>query len=120
MPCRNDDSGWGGLYFEPQYRINSGTWISLGSCGYTAVMTSAGADIGFYSNTILLDLAQTDTFTLGIRFYVKTYSGTTGSVNSGNELTTVSGTATLATGTNGTQHYAHIILEELALLRGDL
>lgn len=119
MPVRNDDSSWGGLYIEPQYRINSGAWLSLGSSGYGAAMTLATGDIEHYNNMILIDPAQTSTFTIGFRFYVRTYSGTNGRINVDHDVNLISGTATLATGNNGLQHYAHIIVEEMAILRGD-
>ncbi len=121
-PVRNDSTGWGGLYFEPQIRFNSGPWQSLGSRGYDAVMNNGSSDISYtnnlmYINPGLVGLSLAGTFTVGIRFYFRSYDGTVGLNNSlGHDVNTVSGTATIMSGENGQQHYGHWIVEELALL----
>lgn len=117
-PARNDSTGWGGLYFEPQIRFNGGTWQSLGSRGYDAVM-EYGQSINSTQNTMLISPGQTSDFSVGIRFYFRSYDGTVYLVNGGgHDINTVSGTATIMSGTNGQQHYGNWIIEELALLRG--
>lgn len=116
IPARNDSTSWGGLYIEPQISINSGAWQSLGSCGYDGgVMHNGSSDIASYTNCILIDPAQTSVFTFAVRFYFKSYDGTT-VINASNDINGISGTATLMSGVNGTQHYAKIILQELATL----
>jgi hypothetical protein len=118
IPSRNDSTSWGGTYIEPQIRFNSGTWQSLGSCGYDGgTMHNNSADIASYHNTLLVNPGQTSDFTVGFRFYFKSYDGTT-TINGSNDLNTVSGTATIMSGDNGTQHYSHIIVEEMAIMRG--
>ncbi len=116
-PARNDQAGWGGLYFEPQIRFNSGTWQSLGSRGYDAVMTSGVADINYTTNVMLIDPALASDFTVGIRFYFRSYDGTVW-LNLNHDLNAVSGTATITSGSNGLQHYGNWIIEELALMKG--
>jgi hypothetical protein len=117
-PCRNDSGGWGGLYFEPQIRFNSGAWQSLGSRGYDAVM-EYGQSINSTQNIMLIDPGQSSTFTVGIRYYFRSYDGTVGLVNAlGHEINVISGTATLMSGVNGNQHYGQFQIEELALMRG--
>lgn len=118
-PCRNDSTGWGGIYFEPQIRFNTGTWQSLGSRGYDAVMNNGSADISYTSNTMLIDPGLATDFSVQLRFYFRSYDGTVGVNNSqGHDINGVSGTATIMSGNNGNQHYGHWIVEELAIFRG--
>lgn len=114
VPCRNDDAGWGGMYIEPQVSFNGGaSWNSLGSSGYDGnVMVLNGGGIGTYTNVILIDPGMAADFSVQVRFYYKTYSGT-GYVNSQHDLTAVSGSAPLMSGINGSQHYTKIIVEEV-------
>lgn len=117
-PARNDySSSWGGLYFEPQIRFNNGTWQSLGSRGYDAVMNNAAGNINYTSNVMLIDPAMAADFTVGIRFYFRSYGGTVW-LNLNHDLNAVSGTATIISGTGGQQHYGNWIIEELALMKG--
>lgn len=118
MPCRNDSGSWGGGYIEPQVSFNNGTtWNSLGSSGYDAgVMTLATGDIGSYFNMMFLDPGMTSDFSVQFRFYLRSYDGTL-TLNSSHEINLISGTATLLPGTAGVQHYAKIIVEELATLK---
>lgn len=121
IPLRNDSTSWGGAYVEPQVTFNNSTWLSCGSSGYTAVMENGGASISFYGKTLLLDPSLesiSGDFQFNIRFYLKSYDGTLTSVTS-NNINNTSGTVSSATSTNYTQHYASIIVRELALLRGD-
>ena len=117
VPTRNDSTSWGGGYIEPQVSFNSGTWQSLGSCGHDAgVMRLRNATIGNFYNTILLDPAQSSTFTAQFRFYFRSYDGTIGWNNGINhDINVVSGTAPIMSGNNGLQHYMHLIVEELAV-----
>jgi hypothetical protein len=119
-PCRNDSTGWGGLYFEPQLAIN-GTWYTLGSRGYDAVMHNNSADIHWTDNLMLVDPGQSADFTASIRFYFRSYDGTVGLNNGqGHDINAVSGTAGggWLGGNNNNQHYGHWIVEEMAILRG--
>ena len=116
VPARNDSTSWGGLYIEPQVRFNEGTWQSLGSSGYDGgVMRNGQASIGSYYQTILIDPAQTASFSVQFRIYFRSYDGTAG-VNNGvnHDINVVSNTATIISGNNGLQHFTHIVVEELA------
>lgn len=115
IPARNDDTGWGGLYIEPQVSFNNGTtWSSLGSCGYDGgIMHSGSADIGSYYNSMTIDPQMTSDFSVKFRFYMRSYSSTT-SVSGSNEVNNISGTATLLSGNNGLQHYSRINVREIA------
>lgn len=116
-PARNDTGGWGGLYFEPQIRFNGGAWQSLGSRGYDAVMNNSSSNINYTSNVMLIDPAMAADFTVGIRFYFRSYGGTVW-LNLNHDINAVSGTATLISGTGGQQHYGNWVIEELALMKG--
>ena len=116
FPMRNDSTSWGGGYIEPQVSISGGTWQSLGSCGYdAAVMNQGNAAIGTFNNSILLDLSPSSDFSVQFRFYFKSYDGSL-LLNHSHDVNGISSTATLMPGNNGLQHYAHIIVEELATL----
>lgn len=114
LPMRNDSSGWGGGYIEPQISFNGGSsWNSLGSSGYDAgVMNSGSSDIGSYFNTILVDPGQSATYSVQVRFYFRAYDGTV-RINEDHDINNVSGTAPIMAGVNGNQHYAKIIVEEV-------
>lgn len=114
VPMRNDSGSWGGGYIEPQVRFNLGTYQSLGSSGYDGgVMNVGGADIGSYFQSILINPGQTSTFSTQFRFYFRSYDGTI-QWNQSHDINAISGTASLMSGDNGLQHYAHIIVEEIA------
>jgi hypothetical protein len=114
IPMRNDSASWGGGYIEPQISFNGGTtWNSLGSSGYDGgVMHNTSPSIGSYFNCILIDPQQASDFSVRVRFYFRSYNGTV-MRNQSHAINTISGTATLLSGVNGTQHYAKIIVEEL-------
>ena len=124
VPCRNDNDGWGGAYLEPQISYNGGAkWWSLGSSGYDAVMNQ-GSAVGSYFQSILIDpyligVSAGAGFGVQIRFYARAYDGTT-LINTDHNINAISGTAVLDPSINGAQHYAHIIVEELALLSGSV
>lgn len=119
-PFRNDSTSWGGAYTELQFSVNGGAWKSLGSSGYDGgVMKNAAAAIGAYNNSILVDPGQTADFSIQFRLYCKSFDGTA-QLNANHDINNISGTATLEVGAQGTQHYAHIIVEELATLKGAL
>lgn len=118
LPLRNDSYSWGGAYIEPQISFNGGSsWWSLGSSGYDgSVMHESAADIATYSSTLFIDPAAagvTTDFTPRFRFYAKTYEGSA-YWNGNHDLGATSGTATRLSGNNGNQHYAKIVIEELA------
>ncbi|MEX0934631.1 MAG: hypothetical protein WDZ42_02405 [Candidatus Saccharimonadales bacterium] len=113
VPMRNDSTGWGGGYIEPQISFDGGTsWSSLGSSGYDAVMNNNAPSIGSYFNQILVDPEQSLDFSVRVRFYYRSYDGTV-TVNGSHAINTISGTATLMSGINGLQHYTKVIVEEL-------
>lgn len=115
VPMRNDASGWGGMYIEPQVSFNDGTWQSLGTTGHE-LMHLGNADITTYRNEILLTPGISTAFTAKFRFYFRAYEGTVGWNNGINHdiNASPSGTATQMSGDNGNQHYMHIIVEEFA------
>lgn len=123
VPCRNDSTSWGGAFLEPQISYNGGAkWWSLGGSGYEAVMNYGGNAIGSYFQSILIDpylsgVSAGAGFGVQIRFYATSYDGTT-LINTSHAINSISGTAVLDPSINGAQHYAHIIVEELALLSG--
>ncbi|MFT6161697.1 MAG: hypothetical protein ACJA00_004294, partial [Myxococcota bacterium] len=113
VPMRNNSDSWGGGYIEPQIRFNGGTWQSLGSSGYDGGVMSLRADtIGSYSNTLLIDPAQTTDFSVQTRFYFRSYDATV-IVNGSHDINTVSGTASLMLGDNGNQHYTNVLVQEV-------
>jgi hypothetical protein len=116
VPMRNDYTGWGGGYIEPQVRFNELSWQSLGSTGYDVVMKNGTAMIASYSNTIFIDPGQTAPFSTQFRFYYRAYDSGPLQWNQSHDINTVSGTASIMPGNNGNQHYAHIIVQELATL----
>ena len=125
VPCRNDSATWGGMYLEPQISYNGGTkWWSLGGSGHDGGVMNQGYAVGSYFQSILIDpyvngVSAGAGFGVQIRFYAIAYDGIVNvMINSGHNINTVSNTATIESGANGQQHFAHIIVEELALLRG--
>jgi hypothetical protein len=118
VPCRNDSTSWGGMYIEPQINIAGAGWQSLGSCGYDGnVMNLGNAAIGTYTNSILITPSQAVDFTVQFRLVFRTYDGA-GHINYNHDVNVLSGTAPLMAGDSGLQHFLHIIVEELAILRG--
>lgn len=127
MPCRNDYTGWGGGYIEPQFRINGGAWITLGSSGYDAgVMHSSAAtgnanSIGSYNNTLIIDPNQAADFTIDFRFMLRSYEGTL-ILNGSHDINNTSATGTWAHTALTIpdkyvwQHFASVRAEELATL----
>lgn len=116
FPMRNDHNTtqWGGAYLEPQIKINGGSWQSLGSTGYDgSVMNYAGNAIGTYTNVLMINPGQTSTYSVQFRFYFRAYDSTS-VINGSHDLNVISGTATLMSGENGLQHFAHIIVEEIS------
>lgn len=122
IPCRNDSTSWGGIYIEPQFTFDNSTWLRSGTSGYTAVMELGNGSISFYGKTLLIDPSLESVvgdFQFNIRFYCKSYDGTT-TINQNNDVGNAgSGVCALATGANRYQHYASIVVKELALLRGN-
>jgi hypothetical protein len=114
LPMRNDTAAWGGGYVEPQISFDGGsTWQSLGSSGFDGgVMASDSGMIGQYANTLLIDPAQGADFSVTVRFYHRSYTGTV-IVNGSHDINATSGTAALMSGANGQQHYTSVIVEEL-------
>lgn len=115
VPTYATDTGWGGMYLEPQIKLNAGVWQSLGSSGFSTVMSLAdgAGQRGHYYNELTIDPAMTVDYTVQIRVMCAMYTGV-GVVNGNNSINSVSGTGTLMSGNNGIQHYSKFILEELA------
>jgi hypothetical protein len=99
-------------------RFNDEPWQSLGSAGYDGGVMSLGyACIASYQQTLFIDPGRSTPFSVQFRFYFKSYDGTVGLNNAlGHDINLTSGTAALMSGNNGLQHYAHVIVQELALL----
>jgi hypothetical protein len=113
-PMRNDSTSWGGGYIEPQISYNNGTsWISLGSSGYDGgVMSSGSSDIGSYYQQFLIYPQTTTDYTFRVRIMFASYDGTV-LINQNHNINTISGTASLVSGTTSpNQHYCKIIVEE--------
>jgi hypothetical protein len=117
VPIRNDSTGWGGIYIEPQISFNDGAWQSLGTTGHE-MMINGAPFIMTYRNEILITPSITTDFTVKFRFYFRAYDSTVGWNNGINHDINAQpvGNATLMTGDNGLQHYMHIIVEEFARL----
>lgn len=88
IPMRNDSTGWGGCYTEVFYRINAGTWISLGTSGYDGnVMQNSSASIATYTNNFILDFsANQSAISLQIKFMHKSYDGAA-TINGSHDIT---------------------------------
>ena len=123
VPTRKDIASWGTWFLEPQISYNGGsTWASLGGAGFDGGGAIYGyASIGVYRNTILIDPQQSTGFGVQIRILAIPYeTGVNQGLGAyGTAINTISGTAALdTTGINAQQHHTHIIVEELALVRG--
>jgi hypothetical protein len=122
LPLRNDATGWGGAYIEPQVSFDNSTYYSLGSSGYDGnVMQSGATAIATYTRSLWVDPAAagiTAPHTFRVRFRCRSYEGTT-LWNQSHDINSVSGTAALLTGgTNADQHYARVVVEEWATGQG--
>jgi hypothetical protein len=115
IPGRNDSTSWGGMYPEIQVKFNNNSWLSVGGPGYDVVMNLGYAFINSYHNTVFIDPVQIEDFSTQFRFYFRSFDGTV-LWNTSHDINNVSGTASIMSGNNGLQHYAHIIVQELALL----
>ena len=119
---------WRGFYLEPQISYNGGsTWQSLGASGAVTIMNTAPSQ-GSYSNSIWIDPQQSTEFGVQIRIWIHPYHIVPQASGAANfsyinfseywQKNLVSGSATVLGGVNGSQHASHIIVEELALVRG--
>ncbi|NDB78508.1 hypothetical protein EB155_01465 [archaeon] len=85
-PLRNDNTttfsegvtstGWGGGYIELLYRINSGTYISLGNSGHSGVMIYGKSSILTYSRNFILEPSSAPTdapYYFGMYLRAKSY-----------------------------------------------
>lgn len=84
IPCRNDTTGWGGLYTDIIYKIPESTvytdWISMGNSGYEGVMYNGAAAIATYNRRFLLQpsVAPTNSlYSIQFKFRHRSYDGTT-------------------------------------------
>lgn len=113
VPVRNDSTSWGGCYLEPQLSFDGGvTWQSLGGAGYDVIM-EMGQSIHSANYDFFIDPGMVAAFNVSMRLYAKSYDGTTTMITS-NAINSVSGTASVMSGVNGTQHYVKVIMEEIA------
>jgi hypothetical protein len=114
MPLRNNINGWGGAYIEPQVSFDNGvSWQSLGSSGYDGgIMHALTPSIGSYFNTILIDPQIATSFSVKVRFYLRSFQDVA-YLNQNHSINTISGTATLMPGIDGEQHYTKVIIEEI-------
>ena len=46
LPQRNDQGSWGGHHIPLYYRINGGSWVSMGQSGYSQTDTTMANDSG--------------------------------------------------------------------------
>ncbi len=80
-----------GMYSRLLYRINSGSWISMGDSGYSSVMITGSYSISYYGNSFNFNFESlTSDFTLGFLIQGAPYDGTaniTSSNNVGNGAT---------------------------------
>ena len=112
LPCRNDTYSWGGMFTRLYYRVNSGSWTTMGDSGYSAVMLNQHQSIAYYSNEFNLDFTSvTSNFTLGFLIQCAPYNGALNVVvDNGN----AGGTTTGVSNTNGVLNqygfYVKIIL----------
>jgi len=123
VPTRKDSVSWNTWFLEPQISYNGGSaWASLGGAGFDGGGAIYGyTSIGVYRNTILIDPQQSTEFGVQVRILAIPYeTGVNQGLGAyGTAIDTISGTAVLdATGINAQQHHTHIIVEELALVRG--
>jgi len=109
IPCRNDSSSWGGGYHGVQYNINNTGWIAMGDCGYSSVMTVAGADIGTYTNILYMPLTINTSFTCQFKYVHKSFDGTL-TLNTINDVGT--GT-TNSYGINVNQYFTKLLIIEI-------
>ena len=85
VPVRNDTESWGGLYSRLYYRINQGSWLSLGDSGYSSVMLAGDYSIAYYGCPFTLDFTgETSDFTLGFLVQGAPYNNTTTVISSNN------------------------------------
>lgn len=118
IPCRNDNEGWGGIFIEPQVRINTGAWFSLGGTGYDLMYLQARY-ISSYFNSNMFDPNQSADFSLQFRFYAAPHDGAV-TINGSHAIGTRSDAAGVPdmNGDNSNQHYMNIKVQELTKLSG--
>jgi len=112
IPCRNDTYSWGGMFTRIYYRVNSGSWVSMGDSGYSAIMCAGYYQIAYYANEFTLDFSSiTSNFTLGFLVSCAPYNGSLEIIQSNNIN---GGIATGVSSTNGVLNqygfYAKVIL----------
>lgn len=114
LPLRNDNGDWGGAYIEPNVSINGSEWESLGSSGYSAVMSNDNQDIGFYTNRYYFNPGQAQDFTIQFKVRVAAYqdSATTSGSNEVNANNRGHNTNYLTNGDAHLQHYKKFIIKE--------
>lgn len=77
-PFRNDNTSWGGGYFQLLFRIDGGAWQIVGDSGHdTNTMYNSAASIATYTQTFLLDFSErTADFEIEFKWRCKSYGGT--------------------------------------------
>jgi hypothetical protein len=118
IPLRNNSTSWGGCYLEPQVQFDGGSWQSMGSSGYDAVMYLGCSSIRTYRNKILLEPNINSNFSARFRIYYRSYDGTIEWSSDGRDNGEVSGTAPLLNSSVNNFFYATIQVKELAKING--
>ena len=64
------------MFTRLYYRVNSGSWTSMGDSGYSSVMIAGFYSIAYYGNEFNLDFTSiTSNFTLGFLIQCAPYNG---------------------------------------------
>lgn len=114
VPTRKDNTGWGGLYFEPNVSFDGGTtYYSLGTCGYDGGIMALGTDmIHYYSNIFMIYPEQSSSYDFRLKLNFKVYSGTS-VVNGNHDINGINtNTNYWVNGDSHLQHWMHYIVKE--------
>lgn len=124
VPTRNDSTGWGGAYIEPNLSFDGGTtYYSLGSSGYDGGVMGQTQLIHNYTKSYWIKNSTSNvpsTGTYGIRFKLRfcPYENTsTTTINGSHDINGKTGTYNfidegIETGYNRYQHFTHWIIRE--------
>jgi len=116
VPTRSDTTNWGGLYIEPWISFNNGTnWLSLGHGGYDGgVMMISSNSIHHYNNLMVIDPAQTATYSVRLKFRYRVYDASTGIVNGSHDINGGAGlnSSYLTNNSSHLQHFMHYTIKE--------
>lgn len=115
VPHRNSHSAsWGGGYIQIQYRIDGGSWITIGDSGYKLDMVTGGGSIDAYANFIYFDFSdETAEFDIEFKWRHKVY--TAGSTLYINGSQVIDGGGVTAGAKGQDQFWAHQIIQEIGV-----